>query len=258
MKIQLLPSSFDENGAASPRQHLTCLIIDDRIAFDAGSLAMAASEKQRQQIRDIVLSHAHLDHIAGLPLFVDDHYSTLKEPIRIHARPDTIEILERDVFNWSVYPRFSELRNANGPVMEYRPYTPGIPFCAAHLQVRAIDVNHKVPSSGFVISDGKSRIAFTGDTAEMDKFWGELDRDGKVPIVFIECAFPDEMDELAKIASHLTPARLARELTKSGHADRKFFVINLKPMFRESIVRQLKSLNLPNTCILDVGRTYEF
>ncbi|MCA1591022.1 MAG: MBL fold metallo-hydrolase, partial [Acidobacteria bacterium] len=99
MKLQLLPSSFDENGSASCRQHLTCFVIDDCVAIDAGSLAMAASEKQRRQIRDIVLTHAHLDHIAGLALFLDDLFATLDRPICVYATAEVIEVLERDVFN---------------------------------------------------------------------------------------------------------------------------------------------------------------
>lgn len=257
MRIQLLPSSFEENGAASPRQHLTCLIINDRVAFDAGSLAIAATPLQRQQIRDIVLSHAHLDHIAGLPLFIDDLFSTLEEPVRIHARPETIETLERDIFNWSVYPRFSELKNSNGPVLEYRPYATGAPFCAGNLRVRAINVNHKVPSSGFVISEGPNQIGFTGDTAEMHEFWEEIDRDGRVPVIFTECAFPDEMNELAKTARHMTPSRMAKELSKAGFEDRKFYILNIKPMFRERIIEQIERLGLPNVEILEVGRVYE-
>ena len=77
MKVQLLPSTFDESGKASSRQHLPCFVIDDVVAIDAGSLAMACTDQQRANIRDIVLSHAHLDHIAGLPLFIDDLYSVL-------------------------------------------------------------------------------------------------------------------------------------------------------------------------------------
>ena len=37
---------------------------------------MAASSVQQSAIRDVVLTHAHLDHIAGLPLFIDDLFST--------------------------------------------------------------------------------------------------------------------------------------------------------------------------------------
>jgi ribonuclease BN (tRNA processing enzyme) len=81
----MLPSSFDENGFASARQHLPCFVINDSIALDAGSLAMAASDFQRQNIRDIILTHAHLDHIAGLPLFVDDLFAHLEKPICVYA-----------------------------------------------------------------------------------------------------------------------------------------------------------------------------
>src|SRR6478672_5501039 len=116
MKVQLLPSTIDENGKASARQHLMSIIIDDCVAIDAGSLAFSCSEQQRRDVRDIVLTHTHLDHIAGLPLYIDDLFASLTEPIRVHATAEMIEILERDIFNWQVYPRFSELSNDHGPV----------------------------------------------------------------------------------------------------------------------------------------------
>src|SRR5690242_19973561 len=104
---------------------MTCFIVDDCVSIDAGSLAMDCSERQFESVRDIVLTHAHLDHIAGLPLFIDDLFAKLSEPVRVHATDEMIGILERDIFNWSVYPRFSELSNTNGPVMEYLPYEIG-------------------------------------------------------------------------------------------------------------------------------------
>src|SRR4051794_24395347 len=122
MKIQMLPSTIDEDGRASARQHLMSIIIDDRVAIDAGSLAFSCSNLQRSQVRDVVLTHPHLDHIAGLPLFIDDLFASLTEPVRVHATDEIVEIMERDVFNWSVYPRFSELSNDNGPVMEYQEF----------------------------------------------------------------------------------------------------------------------------------------
>jgi hypothetical protein len=61
MKLQLLPSTFDEQGVVSPRQHLSCFIIDDCVAIDAGSLAMSTTAEQKNKIRDIILTHAHLD-----------------------------------------------------------------------------------------------------------------------------------------------------------------------------------------------------
>lgn len=258
VKFQLLPSTFDEGGAASRRQHLTCFIVDDCIAIDAGSLAMAASSVQQQNVRDVILTHAHLDHIAGLPLFIDDLFPTLTSPIRIHASRPVIDILERDIFNWSVYPRFSELSNDAGAVAEYCEFVPGIDFSVRHLTVRAVEVNHKVPSTGFIVSDGQTTFALSGDTAEMDGFWVEVNRTRDLAAVLIECAFPDELKELADISHHLTPNRLGRELKKLDRPNCPIYIVNLKPMYREQITDELNGLEIEDIGILEVGRVYEW
>lgn len=258
MKLQLLPSTFEADGAASPRQHLTCFVIDDTVAIDAGSLAMAASREQQVGIRDIVLTHAHLDHIAGLPLFLDDLFSALTEPVTVHAAPSVISVLEQSVFNWDVYPRFSELSNASGPVLRYKPFTNGEEFKVKHLTFRPLAVNHKVPSFGYLISDGSGTIVLSGDTAEMDGFWNVVNETADVSAILLECAFPNELEDLAQISHHLTPQRLRTELSKCEIPDCPVFVINLKPMYRETIVAQLNDLSLANLKVLEVGKIYEW
>ncbi len=258
MKFQLLPSTFDEKGTASNRQHLTCFIVDDCVAFDAGSLAMSITDRQRDRIRDVVLTHAHLDHIAGLPLFVDDLFANLTEPIRVHASSEAIEVLERDVFNWSVYPRFSELSNDNGAVLEYVPFQVDREFSVRHLRIRPINVNHKVPTVGFVVSDGTTKFALTGDTAEMDEFWSVINQEKDLSAILVECAFPNDLEELAEISHHLTPRSLSAELSKLENPACPVYIINLKPMYRERVIEGINELNIPNLEILEVGRVYEW
>ena len=257
MKFQLLPSTFDEQGRASRRQHYACFVVDDLVAIDAGSLAVATSAGQRENIRDVVLTHAHLDHVAGLPLFIDDLFATVEEPIRIHATREVIEILERDIFNWSIYPRFSELTNEYGAIMEYRPFETEREFAVKHLKVKAVGVNHKVPSVGFLFSDGRTKLALTGDTAEMDRFWEVVNDEPDLSAVMVECAFPDELVNLAGISHHLTPILLQRELAKLKQ-DCPVYVVNIKPMYCEQVVAQLASLNIENLQVLEVGKVYEW
>lgn len=254
MKVQLLPSTIDEDGRASARQHLMSVIIDDRVAVDAGSLALSCSAVQRQQVRDVILTHSHLDHIAGLPLFIDDLFATLTEPVRVHATSEIVEIMERDVFNWSVYPRFSELSNSSGPVMEYREFKCGTPFTAAHLTVNGVHVNHRVAACGYVVSDGKASIGITGDTSETDDIWQAFNAQPDLKAVLVECAFPDELGELAAVSNHLTPGKLHRELEKLRSGP-EVYVINIKPMYREKVVEQLAAVPVK---LLEVGRVYEF
>ncbi len=258
MKIQMLPSTIDENGKASARQHLLSIVVDDSVAIDAGCLALSCTDLQRSQIRDVVLTHTHLDHIAGLPLFIDDLFSTLQEPVRIHASEIVISLLEEHIFNWSIYPRFSELRNENGPVMEYVPFQAGREFSVRHLRVLPVEVNHKVPSCGFVVSDGRTTIAMTGDTAETGNFWNCVNGLEAVNTVLVECAFPDGLADLAGISYHLTPSGLARELEKLERTDCEIFVVNIKPSYRDEIVSQIGSLDRRPINILEVGRIYEW
>jgi ribonuclease BN (tRNA processing enzyme) len=233
-------------------------VVDDSVAIDAGSLAMAATGEHQEKIRDVVLTHAHLDHTAGLPLFIDDLFSALEEPVVVHAAQSVVDALEEHIFNWTVYPRFSELSNANGPVLRYAPFEPGGEFQVKHLTFRSIGVNHKVPSYGFLISDGRSTIAMSGDTAEMDGFWNVVNSSTGIEAILIECAFPNELEELAAISHHLTPKQLATELSKCKVPECPVYVVNLKPTYRDTIIAQLTDLKIAGLQVLEVGKIYEW
>ncbi|MCW5958960.1 MAG: 3',5'-cyclic-nucleotide phosphodiesterase [Pyrinomonadaceae bacterium] len=257
MKLQLLPSTFEKDGSASLKQHLASFVIDDCVALDAGSLAMSATPLQRKNIRDVVLTHAHLDHIAGLPLFVDDLFATLESPIRVHGQQEVIESLENHIFNWEIYPRFSELTNENGSVLEYHKFSIGETLAIKHLKFRSVSVNHKVPTVGFIIKDEASTIAFTSDTSKMSEFWNEVNNEKSLDAILIECAFPNGLANLAGISHHLTPKALEQELTKLRHGC-PIYVINVKPMYRDSVADEISGLEIPNLSILEVGKIYEW
>ena len=258
MKIQLLPSTFDGDGHATLDQRLTCYLIDDCVTLDAGSIAIALTAEQRARVQDIIVTHVHMDHIASLPIFIDDLYPSLRQPMRIHATPDVIERLERDVFNWNVYPRFSELKNDFGAVMEYVPIYPGKEFKVAHLTVLAIPVNHIVPTVGIVISDGKRTVAFSSDTAETEEFWEVLNGLPRLDAILIEASFPNSMAGLADVSRHFTPASLAAELRKLKHNGLDILAVHLKPAYRETIIAELTALELPKLDVMEPGKTYNW
>ena len=258
MRVQLLPSSFDSQGHATSEQRLTCFLIDECVAVDAGSLALALTAVQRQGVRDIIVTHPHMDHIASLPIFIDDLFETLKSPVRVHATPEVIELLERDVFNWNVYPRFSELKNEFGPVMEYVPIPAGKEFRVAHLTVTAVAVNHIVPTVGLLVSDSKSIIAFSSDTAETDEFWNLINRAPRIDALLIEASFPNSMAKLAEVSRHFTPASLQRDLLKLTHNGLDILAVHIKPAYRQMVIDELKALNIPRLDVMEPGRTYSW
>ena len=258
MKIQLLPSSFDATGRATPAQRLTCFLIDDRVSIDAGSIGLALDDAQRRTVRDVIVTHPHMDHIASLPIFVDDLFGELTEPIRIHGTSEVIELLARDVFNDNVYPRFNELRNQHGVVMEYVPFESGKEFKVAHLSVTAVPVNHIVPTVGLVVSDGKSSVAFSSDTAETEELWELVNNTARLDALFIEASFPNSMQELANASKHLTPQTMAQELTKLNHNGIDILAVHLKPAYRAKLVEELNALAIEKLSVMEAGRVYEW
>ena len=122
---------------------------------------------------------------------------------------------------------------------------------------RAVEVNHRVPSSGFLISDTKSTIAMSGDTSGTDGFWNLINASDQITAILLECAFPDELKDLADVSHHLTPRRMAVELEKCER-DCPVFVVNLKPMYRDEIVEQIRQMKLKNVEILEVGKVYNW
>jgi ribonuclease BN (tRNA processing enzyme) len=243
---------------ATLEQRLTCFLIDDCVAVDAGSIAIALTNEQRARVKDIIITHPHLDHIASLPIFIDDLYPTLREPMRIYATPEVIELIERDVFNWNVYPRFSELHNDYGPVMEYVPIPIGQPFSVAHLTVTAVPVNHIVPTVGLVLSDGQKSVAFSSDTAETEEFWKLVNRMKGLDVLLIEASFPNRMAKLAEVSRHFTPASLNEELKKLTHNGMDIMAVHLKATYREEISAELKALKVPKLSVMEPGRVYSW
>ena len=258
MRVQLLPSTFDSQGHATSEQRLTCFLIDECVAVDAGSIALALTGEQRKKVRDIIVTHPHMDHIASLPIFIDDLFETLKSPVRIYATPEVIELLERDIFNWNVYPRFSELRNEYGPVMEYVPIPTTGEFDVGHLKVSAVPVNHIVPTVGLVVSDGQTTVAFSSDTSETEEFWNIINRAASMEALLIEASFPDSMAKLAEVSRHFTPSSLQRELGKLNQKDVEILAVHIKPSYRQVIIDELKALNIPGLGVMEPGRIYKW
>ena len=258
MRIQLLPSSFNAGGSANAAQRLTCFLIDERVTVDAGSLGIALTDEQRRTVRDVIVTHPHMDHIASLPIFVDDLFGELEKPIRIYATEEVIDLLKRDVFNDVVYPKFDELQNQNGSVMDYVPFEILKPFEVAHLTVTAVPVNHIVPTVGLLISDGKATVAFSSDTAETEEFWELVNQSKRLDALFIEASFPNSMRKLAEASKHLTPEMLQSELGKLSHNGMDILAVHLKPAYRESVARELEEIGIKNLKVMETGTVYEW
>ena len=124
--------------------------------------------------------------------------------------------------------------------------------------MKAIPVNHIVPTVGIVISDGTRTVAFSSDTAETDEFWAVLNSLPRLDAILIEASFPNSMAGLADVSRHFTPASLAAELRKLKHNGLDILAVHLKPAYRETIIAELTALEMPKLDVMEPGKTYSW
>ena len=258
MKIKLLPSTIDPEGRVSPEQRLSCFVVDGRVCIDAGSIAIGLTAGERGRVRDVIVTHPHMDHVATLPIFVDDLFGFLEEPVRVHATEEVCGLLVRDVFNGTVYPPFQDFDNGRTRVMQFVPFDVGEEFAVAHLRVKAVPVTHIVPTVGLVISDGERTVGFSSDTSATEEFWRLLNREPRLDALLIESSFPNSLRKLADVSGHLTPEGLGAELRKLRHEDLDILAMHLKPSFRRQLVEELEALGVPRLAAMEPGREYEW
>ena len=254
MKIQYLASSV---GAASPNHFLTSFVVNDTIAVDAGDIGLISSLEQQKRIRHVVLSHSHADHIASLPVFLDNVYDAQTECVKIHASDALQDCLCRDIFNNRVWPDLIGISDGGTPFVAFESIVDGQPFQIGDVTVTPIAVDHVVPCFAFLIEHRTGAVAIVTDTAPTEQIWQTVNRAEDLKAVFLEASFPNSLQWLADQSKHLTPAQFATEVAKIAH-DVPVIAIHLKPNFHEEVVRELTSLQLTQLQIAEPGRVYEF
>ena len=111
---------------------------------------------------------------------------------------------------------------------------------------------------GLIVSDEKTTVAFSSDTAETEDFWKLVNRTQRIDALLIEASFPDSMSELAEVSKHFTPASLAKELRKLEHQGMDILTVHLKPAYRQTLIDELNALRIPKLRVMEPGQTYEF
>ncbi len=63
-----------------------------------------AGDQLQTDTLDIFLSHAHLDHVVGLTFLFDVLWQREMEHVRVHAEPEKIDTLQRNLFAPLLFP----------------------------------------------------------------------------------------------------------------------------------------------------------
>ena len=224
--------------------------MNGRVAIDAGCLTQALTIPEQVAIRQIFISHSHLDHICTLPFYTKNIFGHTDVPVEIHALPETLDALRRHLFNDEIWPDFSVIPNPDNPIIRFSEIEPGRTYELEGLRITPIQVNHLVPCVGYLVEDDHSAFLFSSDTAATDEVYAVANRTPNLKLFITEASFPNEQGWLADAAKHLTPAKLGVELKKL-QVKVPVGIYHLTPGDRSVMLPQLRALGDPRLKVLE-------
>ena len=215
------------------------MLIDDDVLIDAGTGIGDLSLEEMQPIRHVFLTHAHLDHIAGLPMLADHIFEDEVEmPLTVYAREETLRAVQAHLFNGVIWPDFAKLPSVANPMVRYQVCSPGDTVTIGHRNFYAVDVLHTVPTLGYTVQNSGGAFAVSGDTKTNETLWPVLNACEDLKVLVIEVSFPDEMEQLAADSGHYCPKTLTKDLERLRH-EPEIWLTGMKPGEEERILDQV-------------------
>lgn len=248
---------------------------DNYIALDAGTIHAgiqkaiqrgifkgSTQEVLKKQVKAYLISHAHLDHLAGLII-----NSPADSSKNIYSMPKVLNIIRDKYFTWDAWANFAN--EGEKPQLKKYTYTPleedkSQALDGTEMTVQAYTLSHGNPyqSTAFLLKANESYVLYLGDTGadeieksdRLKKLWQKvapLVNSGQLKAIFLEVSFPNEQPE-NQLFGHLTPKLFFKELQQLQQltetaAFRKlsFIVTHRKPPIykEERIKKQLKAAN---------------
>jgi ribonuclease BN (tRNA processing enzyme) len=244
-------------GGESPECRMTCLLINGRIALDAGSLTQALSIERQVGVHSILLSHSHIDHTNCLPFFIENVYGKADRAIDLHASAPTLYAIRKYLFNNDTWPDFTRLPNHLLPAIRFQELERERPLAIEGVSFTPIAVDHLVPTFGFLIEQGGAAVLWSSDTGPTTRLWEVANSTPNLRALCIETSFDNSLQDVADVSLHLTPRTLQLELRKL-HRRVPILLHHLKPPCIARIQEEVELLGHPDVAYLEQGREYEF
>lgn len=254
MQIRILGCS----GGIGGNLRTTSMLVDQDVLLDAGTGVADLTLTELLGIDHVFITHSHLDHVTSLPFLVDTVGGMRDSPITVHCTEATRKILQDHIFNWKVWPDFTEIPSKIKPCMRYDVLQVGVAVVLGQRRFTALPANHVVPAVGYWLDSGAASLVFTGDTTANDALWTEVNKIENLRYLIIETAFPNSEKSLAVASRHLCPSMLAEELDKLERPAR-VFVTHLKPGAGAATMQEVEECaERHNPRMLSNGQVFKF
>jgi len=252
MKLRILGCS----GSEFPDHRPPAFLLDETLLLDAGTVGAVLTTAEQKEIRQVLLTHIHLDHVRGLAFLADNLLvGGCETTIEVIGTAATLHSLREHVLNGLIWPDFSLLPSPEHPILRYCPIEPGEPLKKNGHTIVAYPVNHSVPTVAYRIECDGTSLVYTGDTGPTDLIWREA---GDLAALIVEISFPNMLKELALKTGHLTAELLGVELAKMPIRPQRTLICHLKPQHEDLIRAEAAALAIPGLEILRDGMEFSF
>ena len=244
MRIKFLGAHHNETSTSK----CTCILIDGKLAIDAGSLTYALSMEEQLKIKTLLLTHQHYDHVRDAPSLAVAFFRS-RNTLNIYATKYTCDVVSGHLFDGSLYPKYTELPKGS-PAVKFNALDIGVLKEIDENIVLPLEVKHVFPTVGYQITsmEGKT-IFYTGDSGPgLDSVWQKVNPQ----LLIADVTYNNHQEERAVAAGHLTPNLLKQELL-SFRKIREYFpriiLTHLSPEHEKEIAIEAqvisKELNVP-------------
>ena len=233
------------DGGIGEGLRTTAFLLDDDVLIDAGTGVAQLTGPALDKINHVFLTHSHVDHTAYLPLLVDAT-ARRNHPLTVYATEDTLGVIKDHIFNWEIWPDFTQISSPDQPVMRYAPITLGTPVEVGGRCITAVPAKHTVPAVGYWLDSGTASLVFSGDTTCCDELWDVVNGIENLKHLIIETAFSNTDRSLAELCGHLCPQLLFDELSKLER-NPEIFITHIKPGAQRVVMEQISEQRLPSS-----------
>jgi phosphoribosyl 1,2-cyclic phosphodiesterase len=227
-------------------------LVNNKVAIDAGGLTSSLSTEEQSQLKAILLTHAHYDHIKDIPILALNLFR-LGASIEVYGSLDVCNAITTHFLNGTIYPDFQNLPREK-PTVRFNIIEPYKPYKIEGLDILALPANHPVDSFGYQISNNEGKSCFyTSDTGSgLSTCWKHISPD----LILADLTLPNSYSDFAVKTGHLTPNLLENELLRfrelKGYSPR-VVVVHTDPTLEGIIEEEVKATSVVSNMRLEMA-----
>jgi ribonuclease Z len=189
------------------RRQTACLMLPEAgIVLDAGSGFFRVRQHLATPTLDVLVTHAHLDHVVGLTYLLSTTYQRPLERITIHGGVEKLAAIREHLLSEQLFP---------APLTCQWQALPDEPFLIGQARVTPFRVLHPGGAVGYRLDWPRGSLAYVTDTtAGPDAEYVSCIRG--VDVLVHECNFRDGQEAWAAKTGHSSTTPVAQVAAAAG------------------------------------------